>query len=213
LLTGIALCGKCGMHLSGHSKSDHSRAGKPAPKMPRYICRSWGDKQKKAGCGGVRRNAVALDHFIREAVIFRLDSPELATMLGQNQDEDHELTKLMEARALQQQRKDRLVKDYATGLLTPDEFAQAKFEAQAALQTIDGQIAARGRSTHVSGLVSVGETVRAACMKNGNDWRRNLIQLLITDITVMPSLLKPPYWVDGTLMRFDTAAIRINWKV
>ena len=134
---------------------------------------------------------------------------ELAALLHADQDEDHELTKLIEARNAQQQRKDQLVKDYATGLLSRDELAQAKIEAQAALDTIDAQIAQRGQSTDITRLTA-GESVHEAWLRNGNDWRRSLIQLLITDITVMPSLLKPPYWVDGQLMHFDTSAIRIN---
>ena len=77
LLTGIAKCGKCGMHLSGHQRRDVLRDGRKGELLPRYICRSWGDKQKAYGCGGIRRHAIPMDHFIREAIIFRLDTPEL----------------------------------------------------------------------------------------------------------------------------------------
>src|ERR687889_230811 len=48
LLTGIALCGKCGMHLSGHQRRDILRDGRRGPMFPRYICRSWGDTKKQA---------------------------------------------------------------------------------------------------------------------------------------------------------------------
>jgi hypothetical protein len=53
--------------------------------------------------------------------------------------------------------------------LDRDEFAQAKAEAQAALDALDAQIAELGRSSHVSGLVSPGQTVRDAWMANGLD--------------------------------------------
>ena len=201
------------MHLSGHQRRDVLRDGRKMPLMPRYICRSWGDKQRAYGCGGIRRHAIPMDHFIREAIIWRLDTPDLVPFLDsgvQDGDQD-ELTKLTEARAEQHRRKDGLVKDYATGLLTRDELAQAKLDAQAALDQLDAQIVELGRSSHVSGLVSPGQTIQDAWMANGLDWRRHLIQLLIRDIEVMPSLLKPPYWTDGKLFRFDANAVRINW--
>jgi hypothetical protein len=73
------------------------------------------------------------------------------------------------AAALDLDREQQLVRDYATGLLDRDEFAQAKAEAQAALDALDAQIAELGRSSHVSGLVSPGQTVRDAWMANGLD--------------------------------------------
>jgi hypothetical protein len=79
--------------------------------------------------------------------------------------------KLTSEREAQSLVKQQLVRDYATGLLDRDEFAQAKAkaEAQAAPDALDAQIAELGRSSHVAGLVSPGQTVRDAWMANGLD--------------------------------------------
>lgn len=209
LLTGLATCGKCGVYLNGQMKRDR----KDKPTRPMYICRSWGDTQKKHGCGGVRRNADALDAFIRDAVIFRLDSPELQKLLGRPAAHDDELAKLLTCRADHSERLNALVDDYATGLLDRAQFARAKVAAQTELDRIDREINAIGRSSHVSGLVSAGETVRQAWDKNGNDWRRELIKLLVESVEVRPGRTKPFYEVDGKRYRFDPSLITINWKI
>lgn len=212
LLTAIARCGNCGMYLSGHQRRDERRNGQKGPMMPRYVCRAQGDKQQQHGCGGIRRSAIPLDHMVKRAIIFRLDTPELGELLRPDDEPGDEMTKLLEARADQQRRKSGLVKDYATGLLDASELAQAKLEAQTALDAIDAQIAELGRSSRVSGLVSPGQTVAEAWDANDLTWRRNLVNLLIKDIIVNQGKTKPPYSVDGVTYLFDPGLVQIKWR-
>jgi DNA invertase Pin-like site-specific DNA recombinase len=106
LLTGLLVCGRCGNRLTGTAR--HDRPTSPVRRI--YTCKLSGDTRRRQGCS-LRRNADALDAFIRDAVIFRLDTPVLSSMLEADGDADHELRKLVESRADQDQRTKQLVKD------------------------------------------------------------------------------------------------------
>lgn len=209
LLTGLAYCGECGQSLNGSAKQDRPTA----PKRRTYICRVQGDTQRKHGCGKVRRGAEALEHFITECVIFRLDSPELGKLLADKAVDDGVLSALLEKRASQQQVIDALVDDYATGLLTRSEFARAKQAAQAELVRIEREISQQSRSTTASRLLPVGETVRQAIANMTTSQRRDVFSMLIERIVVEKSSLKPFYYIDGKTHRFDPESITIHWKV
>lgn len=207
LLTGLAFCGICGLGLTGARVSDHHGV----PTRRTYRCRGQRDTGLVRGCGGVRRNADALDHFIAEAVFYRLDTPELSELLASNS-RDTELPVLLANRQAQQQRLDGLTDDYATGLLDRDGFARASATARTELSRLDGLIDSYKRQLH--GIdVPAGQSVRDAWTRQDTDWRRALLELLIKRIVVRPGSSKPYYFVDGKRFRFAPELIDILWLV
>lgn len=202
LLTGFVYCGNCGQQLNGQMKRDNPKR----PLRRTYNCRTQGDTQKAGGCGGVVRNADALEHFIRECIIYRLNSPDLAELLGKK--DDTELKALLEHRKLLSDRIAELVDDYASGLLDRSQFARAKVKAENELSTISDQINAQN-GLNVS--LQPNQTVKDAWLANGDEWKRSLISLLIKSITVNVGKTKPYYDIDGVRARFDPALIEISW--
>lgn len=203
LLTGLVYCGACGMPLNGATKRDHP--GRPLRRT--YHCRVQGDTKRGRGCGGVVRNADALDDWIKECVIYRLDSPALSELLSARTD-DAELRGLLEARKAQSLRIEALVDDYATGLLTREQFAKAKTTAEAELGRIDREVERASKQRIGAGLVPAGQTVREAWDNSESDaWRRGLLSLVIKRIDVRPGVSKPRYkqW------RFDPSLIDVHW--
>lgn len=205
LLTGLAICGTCGLHLNGCQVRD--RPGSPIRRI--YGCRGMRDTGLVRGCGKVRRNADALDYFVTQAVLYRLESPELGSLLN-NSGTQSELPPLLLERQHQQLRLDRLVDDYATGLLDRSQFARAKATAQQSLKAIEADIDRMQREA-LSLDIPVGKTLRTAWDEADDDWRRQLLGLVIKKVTVNPGLTKPFYMVNGVKMRFDASLIDIEW--
>jgi DNA invertase Pin-like site-specific DNA recombinase len=202
LLTGLVYCGKCGQQLNGATKRDHP--GRPLRRT--YHCRVQGDTKREGGCGGVVRNADALEHFIRECIVYRLDTPALADLLGR--DNDGQLREHLEQLRLARERVNALVDDYASGLLNRQQFSRAKTLAEAEVESL-AELVNRTQSTTVA--VEPGQTVRDAWMQNGDDWRRSLMSLFIKRIVLKPGNTKPFYNVDGKTMRFDPDLVVIDW--
>jgi site-specific DNA recombinase len=202
LLTGLVYCGKCGRPMNGSTQRD--RAEDPLRRT--YRCRK--NVEPHRGCGGVRRNADALDDFITEAVLFRLDTPELGRLLA-GSPSDEVLGSLLSDRMAQQARLNQLVDDYATGLLTRDQIARAKSTSEAELRRLEDEIAELQRQK-VNLDIPAGETVRNAWEKSESDaWRRSLLAMLIKRIDVHPATAQP--WYKG--WRFDPSKIEISWLV
>src|SRR5439155_3771974 len=81
LLSSLLTCANCGAKLV--SRPNHRR--------PAYACSSG---TGFAGCGHISILAEPVEAFISEAVLYRLDSPELARALARRPDRDRELADL-----------------------------------------------------------------------------------------------------------------------
>jgi DNA invertase Pin-like site-specific DNA recombinase len=207
LLTGLLHCGKCGTKLNGETKRDH----KEAPLRRVYVCRSQGDEQKKHGCGGVRRGALPLEHFIREAVIYRLETPELARLLQNDQPGDVRVGELLERRAVLTRQQTYLEDDYAVGNVTRQQFKRMNTRNTEEASKIELELETLNRQ-RVS-ILPVGQSIREAWEDESTEWRRQLISLVVDKIIVKPGLLKPYYYVDGKRMRFDPGLVDVRWLV
>lgn len=207
LLTGFLFCGSCGHGLNGETKRDHP--GRPLRRT--YQCRVHGDTQRQGGCGGVTRGAEPLEHFIRELIVYRLDTPELSALVHSDTQDGliHSLTSDVQRLTL---RLTALLDDYTDGTLTKGEYVRARSRAQKALQRAEKALADQHRQEHVGGLVRAGESVRERWNQESNGWRRRIIGLLIDRIDVDPGSSKPFYEADGVRYRFDSTLIRVHWK-
>jgi hypothetical protein len=206
LLTGFVYCGGCGQPLNGATKRDHP----DRPIRRTYHCRVQGDTKREKGCGGVVRNADALEHWIREAICYRLDVPDLASLLEQAEDSG-DLTELVDERETLRSRLDGLTDDYADGTLDKAAYKRASERVRARLVSVEGEIEQAHRSRFNVAL-KAGETVKDAWLSNDDGWKRSLIGLLIDKIVVKPGLSKPFYDVDGVRARFDPELIDIEWR-
>jgi hypothetical protein len=203
-------CGKCGVSLNGTTKRD--KPNSPVRRI--YACRTEGTTQRRRGCGGVSVNADALDHWITEAVLYRLDSPDLGKLLATEGEIDPKLQGLMEARTAQKQRLDGLVQDYATGLLTRDQLAVAKTAGERELKRLESEIDELNRQRFGMSLLAVGQSLRSAWEQNEeNEWRRSILELMFTRIDIQPSDKRPYYFIDGKRTRFDPSRVEATWRV
>lgn len=207
LLTGLIVCGRCGHFMSGMS-AKHSRDG---VLRRNYRCQKQGRTERTEGCT-ISRNADALDEFVRQLIVFRLDSPALGRLLSKEGTSTNHLTDLLDQRRVKVDRKAALTDDYADSTLTKDEYSRAKQRIDLALEAIDRELTEVQRD-HAMIELRPGQRVDEAWQANGLGWRRQLVELLIEKILVMPtnaSAIKKANYFEG--YRFNPADVRVVWR-
>lgn len=207
LLTGLAVCGSCGLPLTGSTIRD--RPGLPKRRV--YACRGQRDTGLVRGCGSVRRNADALDDWVTRNVMFRLDTEALQRLLEGSGGQD-DISELVQQRTALQARLDSLVDDYVLGTLTKAQVARGTEKAKAELRRIDNEIEALAAQATALPLTA-GESLEAAWQHADDGWRRQLLSLVVEKVVVNRGITKPYYIVDGKRYRFDPSLIEIVWRV
>lgn len=86
---------------------------------------------RSTGCGKIVRMAEPVELLVSEAVLHRLDSPEMAAALAPS---GEDVSGLLERCNTQKARLDDLITDYATGLLSREQLAQAKSIVEEAIE-------------------------------------------------------------------------------
>lgn len=208
LLTGLVQCGNCGAMMTGSTKVDHP--GRPQRRI--YQCNGEIGTDGTRGCRAVSRNASALDWWVTEAVFARLETPELASLLTNDDPAEAELKELLFDHDRQIILIGSLIDDYATGVLSRDQLVRAKTTAEAELARIETEIDRLSRRRHSIAL-PVGQTLRQAWeASDSNNWRRALIGLLVKRVIVNKGITKPFMTLpDGAVCRFDPSLIEVVW--
>jgi site-specific DNA recombinase len=97
---------------------------------------------KVVGCNSLYRSAEPIEIMVEQAVVYILDTPELAKLLGPG-DQDGDIVGDVVAQVEAKRRKlDELVDDYAADLLDRAQFARAKQTAEAALRVAEAALKA-----------------------------------------------------------------------
>lgn len=205
LLTGFLFC-QCGNKLTATVGSGKAK--------PAYRCQSrLSNDPRPQGCGKVSRQIEALEVFVSEAVLKRLDSDEMLITVSKQSSNQTAINELLRKRQSQQDRLDKLIDDYTLGNIELDlsQFNRAKRTAEDELDAITKQIA-KLTSSQVLKLPELATTLTEGWNKASIDWRRNLLDLVIKRIVVHP-LPKghKVFWYKG--FRFDPNLIEIEWRV
>jgi site-specific DNA recombinase len=206
LLTGMADCGLCGNQLIG-SATQGPREDQP---RRRYRCRTIDVYGQATGCGKIVRMAEPVELLVSEAVLHRLDSPEMAAALAPS---GEDVSGLLERYNTQKARLDDLITDYATGLLSREQLAQAKSIVEEAIEATRAEMAKLERGRTVA-AVPAGQTIREAWEAATLDWRRELVGLLVERVTLQPGRTGACRWsYGGRTWQFDPRKVEITWRV
>jgi hypothetical protein len=152
---------------------------------------------------------VALDAFIRDAVLSRLEAGGLTDK--SNDTAPNQTAELLVQHETHATRLNGLLDDYTDGTLTKAQYVRAKTRVEAALDDVTREIESLHRS-RLNVELERGETLRDAWNRNPDAWRRQLIGRLVERVAVNPSSKKPLVMVDNVRMRFDAEAIGIVWQ-
>jgi site-specific DNA recombinase len=207
LLSGIVVCGQCGMPMVGRNWHD-TRTSKV---YRRYVCTKDDSYHHHAGCGKVFRNADPLDILVTEAVLYRLDSPDFLAALG-TQSNEAELQELLNQRQAKIAKRDSLYSDYLSDVISRELWLRGQAELEDMIEVINLQLESM-QSGRTLARVPLDGTLREVWATADLDFKRDLIKLLIKKIVVLPGRSQKTIELNGQTFRFDPSLIQIVWEV
>ena len=148
LLTGLLRCGKCEGRLWSS----------PRVTTRRYVCLSGPDH---GGCGKLTVTADPLERLLAAAVLYRLDTPELADALAGKATKDAQTAAVAERLAADMEQQDELAKAYAARQITLREWMTARAPIEARIGDAERRLARATRTDALAGLVGNGDALRA----------------------------------------------------
>ncbi|GGN03793.1 serine recombinase [Terrabacter tumescens] len=191
LLSGLCRCGKCG----GKMVTGQTRGRR------RYMCRSGADF---GGCGGIMISATVED-LITDAVLYRLDTPELAAAIEGRQRADENTAALSESIAADAAQLDELAALYAAGDITAPEWMKARRIIDARLKANRSRQAQQAGSTVIAGHIGNASALRTEWPAMPLGKQVAIVKALVDHITIAP----------GTMgaRSIDPARVEVHWKL
>jgi DNA invertase Pin-like site-specific DNA recombinase len=175
LLSGLLRCGKC------HSPLYSS----PRETTRRYVCMRGPDH---GGCGRLTVVAAPLEELIADAVLLRLDTPELASALSGAIRSDADSAALMDTISADTERLDDLARSNADNEITHREWMAAR---KVIADRIDANHRKLRRATHSSHLVAVlgqGQALSAQWADLNLDRQRAIVDALLDHAVIGPGV-------------------------
>ncbi|MEI4745858.1 recombinase family protein [Rhodococcus erythropolis] len=211
VLKGFLYCGVCKEKLFHKSKQQRDGSYKTTAACGKR------DNQtgRRHGCGGVSRMVEPIIELVRQAVLYRLETPELATALHKQQSSAVTLSELSK----QQREVERTINEisddyYVHNLLSREQFERSKGQADSRLERIN-QLIAREYTDGTNTAIDLSGDLQKAWEEGSLEWRRNLLALLIDKIYVAPRPKAEGYVYPKFMdkYRFDPELITIVWRV
>lgn len=204
LLTGFVFCGECGTPCYGSGKMRRDGSY-----QRRYRCRDRDNSGTKVGCGKVFRSADPLEDFVTEAVLAKLDTPEITNVLSGETSTDAAEQELLTKLGNQREHRKQLVIEYGQGLHSRQDYQLMLDAADDALALTQAELAKRRHDT-AANILPKDQPVREAWEHANIDWRRAAAQLVVEKV-----LLKPGF-LPGSMMykqwRFNPNGIEIVYR-
>lgn len=181
LLSGMLRCGRCGTTL--YSQARHPNHPNSTAPTRRYVCLSGPDK---GGCGRLTVVAAPVEDLITEAVLTRLDSPQLADALAGKLNQDAELAAVAEDLAEQQVRLEELAGLYADGQVSAREWMTARDPIQARIREAERRLAQANDTGPVHGLAGHSARLRRDWQTLGLDRRQAIVKTVLDHAVIAP---------------------------
>lgn len=172
LSSGLLRCGYCDAVLVARPRADGTR---------RYVCAKG---PGLAGCGRIAVLAEPLEHFIAEAVLYRLDTPELAAALAGAARADTDATAAQDSLAADQAQLTELATAYGERQVTFPEYLAARKPIEARIDAARGRVSRLTRTAALDGYIGESATLRAAWADLALNRQRAIIAAVLDHATV-----------------------------
>jgi site-specific DNA recombinase len=192
LLSGLLRCHRCEHTLYSAARED----------VRRYVCSSGPDH---GGCGGTFVVAGPVEDLIAQAVLYRLDTPELADALAGRAAADERTAALAQALAEDQEQLAELTALYAAKSITAREWMEARNPIQGRIAKAEQAIARATRSDALAGLVGNGEQLRDAWAGLNLTRQAAIVRAVLDHAVIGPG-------TPGA-QAFDPARVRPVWRL
>ncbi|GAB3666065.1 hypothetical protein GCM10027596_33010 [Nocardioides korecus] len=191
LLSAMLRCGKCGNTLFSSSRVTTRR----------YVCLSGPDHR---GCGRLTVTADPLERLVADAVLFRLDTPELADALAGRSSADERTEDLSTRLTQVQARLDDLPAAFAAGDITRRDWALARKPLEEQLMQLQRQLGRITRTSALTGLLGNGQSLRRSWADLTLPRQHAIVGALVEHVTIGPG-------TQG-VTALDPARVDITWR-
>ncbi|AMU64654.1 integrase/recombinase [Mycobacteroides abscessus 5S-0422] len=153
LLSGMLRCGRCGNRLFSQARHNN-----PTNRVRRYVCLKGPDH---GGCGRLTVVALPVEELLTDAVLTRLDSPQLAEALAGKSRVDADVATLAAQLEADQTRLDELAGLYAQGAVSAREWIAARDPITDRITRARRDIATATDTSAVVDLAGRGDLLRS----------------------------------------------------
>lgn len=158
----------------------------------RYRCRKYNNFGEAVACGNVYRSADALEALVREIVIYRFNSPEVARLLAPT--ENHEsVGDLVEQLSVLRLRRKQIVQERALGEMDRDDFFLAKETLEEAISKTQAELN-KLQSSAATKILPVDGQIAEAWDNGSMGYRDTIARLFIKEVIIKKSSGKFSRW-------------------
>ena len=197
LLSALLKCGKCGNGLFSSVRHDTRRG----TVSRRYVCMAGPDH---GGCGKLTVVADPLERLLADAVLFRLDTPELADHLAGRSNADERIKDLAQVVERAQAQIDELSLAYGNGETSMREWQLARQAPESRLAGAQQQIAAASGNSALTGLVGSGSELTKAWSGLNLSRQVAIVRALVDHVVIAP--------VTRRSREFDPSRVSVVWR-
>ena len=190
---GLVVCGRCGAKMVGKPRGDGAR---------RYFC---GKGTDGIGCNKTAILSEPFEEFIADAVLYRLDTPELQRKLISVAAQNDQAEALQDEIDRSQEELDELAQAYGDRRINMREWLLARDPIERRQAEASRRIGSLIGSSALEGYVGNAEHLRAQWVDLAPDRQRSIIGAIIRHVTVNPA-------VRGRT-RFDPDRLEVLWRV
>lgn len=191
-LTGLVFCGRCGSKLVARPRADGER---------RYFCAKG---PNFTGCGGTAILAEPLEFFIAEAVLHRLDTPQLQRSVTKTLSAEDEADTVQAELARADGELDDLARLRGEGKISVREWMAAREPIERRRRAADQQLRALSGASALDGLVGQPSVLRSMWSNLDPARQRAIVAAVLPRIVIHPA-------VRGR-NRFDPERIEPVWR-
>jgi len=174
LLTGGLLrCGRCDTPMTSQPNAKGQR---------RYVCRP-----ESQGCGRMSALAEPLEAHIVKAVLYRLDTPELAAALADTQAQQTEWSELADQVAADQERLDQLAGDFGNETIGRSEWLSAREPIQRRIDENRRRISRISPATAIDPYAGNADSLRSAWDDLPISRQHAIVRVVIDHVTAEPA--------------------------
>jgi len=176
LLSGMLRCGRCGNKLFSNIRKDSNTR--------RYVCLSGPDH---GGCGRMSVVAEPVEQLLAAAVLFRLDSPQVADELAGRAARDERASGLQAALEVDQALLEELAREYSQGLLKMPIWRVAREPIEARIRTAQRQLAEATGTLAASAWIGQGAALRESWAQMNLDRQVAIVRSILDHAVVSPA--------------------------
>lgn len=196
LLSGLLRCGKCGVRLYSSS-----RVNRNGSRTRRYVCMSGPDH---GGCGRMTITADALERLVADAVLYRLDTTELADTIAGRSSADERTQALSATLEEATAQLEELSLAYANRDITMSEWMIAKKPIIGRQESAQRQLASMTRTGALSGLVGNGQELGRTWGSLNLSRQHAIVAALVDHVMIGPGA--------AGVTALDPARVGVVWR-